>query len=127
MLSNAVAIATIPAEDPERARAFYRDVLGLKVINSYPDGSAFFEAGDGSRIFMYPRGRSTAEHTAITFGVQNLQEVVKGLTARGVSFEQYDFEDFKTDELGIAEMEGTRMAWLTDPEGNILAVGEIPA
>jgi predicted enzyme related to lactoylglutathione lyase len=124
MLAKAKAMATIPAEDLERGVKFYRDVLELKQLDA-PEGSAVFEAGEGSTIFMYQRTRTIAEHTAITFTVADLEDVVTGLSAKGVKFEQYDFGEVgKTDAMGIINMGGAKLAWLIDPEGNILALTE---
>ena len=121
MLGNAKVLATLPAEDIQRAVKFYTEVLGLQVSQSDND-SALLEAGDGSQIFMYQRARTVAEHTAATFEVPNIEAAVKGLIDKGVTFEQYDFGEIKTNELGIAEIGPTKSAWLTDPEGNILAL-----
>jgi predicted enzyme related to lactoylglutathione lyase len=125
MLKDAFAMTTLPAEDLKRAIKFYTEVLGLKLIESPDDYSAVFEAGKGTKIFMYTRGRATAENTAATFQVPDLDATVKGLIAKGVKFEQYNNDYIKTNELGIAEMGvGPRVAWMTDPEGNILSVVE---
>jgi len=121
MLSKAFAMATIPAEDLERAIKFYKELLGLKKVDS-PEGSATLEAGGGSIIFIYQRARTKAEHTAITFLVADVEAAVRGLIAKGVKFEQYDMPGIKTNKLGIADMDGTKAAWLTDPEGNILGL-----
>lgn len=122
MLNKASVMATIPAEDLERARKFYQDTLGLKQLDS-PEGTATFEAGSGCTIFIYERARTKAEHTAITFLVEDVKATVKDLTAKGVKFEQYDMPGIKTDEMGVADMgDGNPIAWLTDPEGNILAI-----
>ena len=122
MLDKALAMATIPAENLERAKKFYQDQLGLKLVNS-AEGIATFEAGSGTNVFIYERARTKAEHTAITFMVKDVKGVMKDLTAKGVKFEHYDMPNFKTDEMGIADMgDGNPIAWLTDPEGNILAI-----
>ncbi len=124
MLGSYEAAATIPAEDLARAMRFYTEVLGLKVLMS-DEGSALLEAGKGSKVFMYQRERTKAEHTAITFNVNDLENVVEGLTAKGVVFEQYDLGEIKTDERGIAAAGENMIAWLTDPEGNILALASM--
>ncbi|HLD93899.1 MAG TPA: VOC family protein [Anaerolineales bacterium] len=122
MLTEAIAMATIPAENLARAVKFYKETLGLNQLDS-PEGTATFEAGSGSTIFMYERARTKAEHTAVTFLVKDVKATVKELTAKGVKFEQYDIPGIKTDEMGIADMgDGNPIAWLTDPEGNILAI-----
>lgn len=122
MLANAFAMATIPAENLSRAVKFYKETLGLKQLDS-PETTATFEAGSGTHLFVYERARTKAEHTAITFMVQDVKGVVKELSAKGVKFEHYDMPGIKTDEMGIADMgDGKPVAWLTDPEGNILAI-----
>lgn len=123
MLANALAQATVPAEDLDRAVKFYTEVLGLKRLPAQEEPVAVFQAGEGSTILMYERpGRTKAEHTAITFTVDDLDAVVDGLIAKGVTFEQYDFDPIKTDERGIADQGTHRVAWLKDPEGNILGI-----
>ena len=123
MLGSSKVAATIPAVDIQRAEEFYTRVLGLSVALRPQEGVLILEAGAGSQIMIYEREATKAEHTAATFEVKDLERVVDDLAAKGVQFEQYDFDDFKTDERGIAEMEGAKMAWLKDPEGNILALG----
>ncbi|HEV7919394.1 MAG TPA: VOC family protein [Thermoanaerobaculia bacterium] len=123
MLENAYAQATVPAEDIHRAIRFYTEVLGLKQKEVPEQMVAVFEAGNGSSILMYQRpGRTKAEHTAITFTVDDLDAVVDGLIAKGVKLEQYDMESIRTDARGIADQGSHRIAWVQDPEGNILAM-----
>lgn len=123
MLKDAYAQATVPAEDLDRAIKFYTGVLGLKKKDVEESMVAVFEAGGGSSILMYQRpGRTKAEHTAITFTVDDLDQVVDGIIAKGVTFEQYDMEGIKTDGRGIADQGTHRIAWVKDPEGNILAM-----
>jgi predicted enzyme related to lactoylglutathione lyase len=121
MLTNANAVATIPAEDLERAKKFYSETLGLKLADDHQFGFTL-EGGNGTHVFVYQRERTKAEHTAITFYVPDLVKTVTELTAKGVRFEQYNFDPIKTNEMGIAETPGGKAAWLVDPEGNILAV-----
>ena len=123
MLGSSKLLATIPAVDIQRAEEFYTRVLGLSVAVRPQEGVLILEAGAGSQIMIYEREATKAEHAAATFEVKDLERVVDDLTAKGVQFEEYDFYEFKTDERGIAQMGNVRMAWLKDPEGNILALG----
>jgi predicted enzyme related to lactoylglutathione lyase len=123
MLTNAIAAATIPAEDLERAKKFYSEILGLKLAADLRFGVTF-EAGNGTQVFVYQRERTKAEHTAITFYVSDLVKTVTEIPAKGVKFEQYKFDPIKTDVMGIAQTPGGKAAWLVDPEGNILAIVE---
>jgi predicted enzyme related to lactoylglutathione lyase len=123
MLGSSPVVATLPAVDINRAVKFYSQVLGLKRVEMpAPGDAALFEAGQGTQIFIYQREATKAEHTAATFAVDDIDEVVDGLIDRGVVFEQYDFGDIKTDERGIATMGSNKSAWFKDTEGNIIAV-----
>jgi catechol 2,3-dioxygenase-like lactoylglutathione lyase family enzyme len=125
MLGSSKVLATIPAVDFKRAEEFYTQVLGLSVAARPLEGVLILEAGAGTQIMVYEREATKAEHTAATFEVKDLDRVVVDLAAKGVQFEQYDFDEFKTDERSIAQMGTVRMAWLKDPEGNLLGLGEL--
>jgi len=122
MLSNSPVMAVIPAEDLDRALAFYTDILGLQAATDKRLGFVIFKAGKNSRVMIYERGRATAENTALHFTVPDLEATAKALVEKGVKLEQYDFPGLKTNELGIAEYGGTTHVWFVDPEGNIVTV-----
>ena len=116
--------ATLPASDFERAKAFYGGTLGLQLLMDTA-GGALYQAGS-SRLFVYPSEfAGTNKATAATFAVADAAAVVEELRGKGVTFEEYDLPDLKT-ENGIAEIEGVKGAWFKDPEGNILALTEMP-
>src|SRR5437667_9554091 len=97
MLGSAPVVANVPAVDLQRARAFYADKLGLKESAMGPDG-VYFEAGQGTKIFMYERSEATkAEHTAASFKVDDVLATVNALKGKGVKFESYDVGEIKTD------------------------------
>ncbi|MEU9044255.1 MULTISPECIES: VOC family protein [unclassified Kitasatospora] len=126
MLGDAQVLAMIPAADLARARAFYTDTLGLKLVEETPEDLTF-ESG-GTRFGMYetPSGGQAA-HTLASFKVADLDGEVSALRARGITFEEYDFPGLKTVD-GIAEgSDGLRAAWFKDSEGNVLCVAERPA
>ncbi len=97
-LSTAPAATTLPAEDLKRARSFYEEKLGLETEarDDMPEGF-FVHAGKGSLIFLYERGRATAENTAVTFEVDDLEGTVSELRSRGVRFEDYDIPERPED------------------------------
>jgi len=127
MLTGSPIVAVLPATDLDRARRFYEDKLGLRVLRYDPgDQGILFECGLGTRMYLYQRAEATkAEHTVAMFAVEDVEQAVDDLTAAGITFEQYDLPGLKTDERGIVEMEGERTAWFKDPEGNIVAVGQL--
>jgi catechol 2,3-dioxygenase-like lactoylglutathione lyase family enzyme len=123
-LSTAPAATTLPAEDLKRARSFYEEKLGLETEtrDDMPEG-LFVHAGKGSLIFLYERARTTADNTALTFEVDDLEGTVSELRSRGVQFEEYDFPGLKTVDA-IAERDTDKAAWFKDSEGNILCAHE---
>ena len=122
MLSDAMLVTTIPVVDLERAKHFYGETLGLKLL--YESGpSARFEAGRGTQVSVFRRGPTTADHTVGHFEVQDLEAVVRDLEGKGVVFLDYDDGPLKTTNH-IAQVGPARGAWLRDPDGNILGLRE---
>jgi catechol 2,3-dioxygenase-like lactoylglutathione lyase family enzyme len=123
-LSTAPAATTLPAEDLRRARSFYEEKLGLETErrDGMPE-SLFVHAGNGTLIMLYERARTTADNTALTFEVDDLEGTVSELRSQGVQFEEYDFPGMKTID-SIATRDADRAAWFKDSEGNILCAHE---
>ena len=49
-----------------------------------------------------PKPATKAEHTALSFKVENIAADIKALKARGVSFHDYDLPGFKTvDHIAV--------------------------
>jgi catechol 2,3-dioxygenase-like lactoylglutathione lyase family enzyme len=121
MLSNARIHTTLPAEDIDRARAFYSEKLGLEPIEKAPAG-LIYAAGAGTRFVLFPtRGRPSGSHTQVGFAVDDIEAEVRDLKARGVVFEDYDLPGLKTVN-SIADTGPIRSAWLKDSEGNLLGI-----
>ena len=123
-LSDSRIEATIAVSDMERARAFYEGKLGLSGGEDQSDGGHTYPCGDGTRIHIYPSpdnaGKSGA--TLAAWLVDDVEATVDELTANGVSFAQYG-EPFNTNDKGIAMLGDIEVAWLKDPDGNTLAIG----
>jgi catechol 2,3-dioxygenase-like lactoylglutathione lyase family enzyme len=79
--------------------------------------------GPGTRIVVYPKPDHTpATFTILNFLVEDIEQTVDELTARGVRFEQYE-TGTKTDAKGIHRTpEVHPVAWFRDPAGNILSI-----
>ena len=127
MIENAKAEACVPVSDLDRAASFYGDTLGLKEHQRYEDPAANpmirYGVGDGTVLIYKSVGAGQARHTLLGFVVDDIDATVEELRARGVTFEEYDMGDIKT-ENGIATIGGDRAAWFKDPDGNILGVGQ---
>lgn len=124
MLENSKSFSSFSVDDLERARAFYGGILGL-ALKDDPMGILELHVTGSSPIVIYPkRNHEPATFTILNFPVQNVEEVVDQLGKKGVLFEHYDEEGFKTDEKGIFRGEGPVIAWFKDPAGNILSILE---
>jgi catechol 2,3-dioxygenase-like lactoylglutathione lyase family enzyme len=123
LLEGATAHATIAVKDIGRAKEFYGETLGLKMIDERSDGLRYADGGDGWFLVYPSQFAGTAQSTYMSFDVDNVEQVVEELRGRGIVFEEYDYPDLKTVN-GIAEIQGVKGAWFKDPDGNILAIGE---
>jgi len=123
MLGSAYVRADLPVVDLERARRFYAEKLGLKVLTEDPSPGIVLGAGNGTAIYPYQRGATKADHTAAEFIVVDVEAEVKELKGKGVRFEEYDMPEMGIKTVdGIATMNGIKAAWFKDTEGNILAI-----
>lgn len=125
MLTNNPVVAMLPAVDLSRARRFYEGKLGLKPMSAGKSGAAYpdvmYQCGGGTRLYIYQRAATKADHTVAGFAVDDIQASVKELKAKGVAFEEYDMPGLKTVG-GIATIGANKTAWFKDTEDNILAV-----
>lgn len=125
MLNNAPVAAVLPAMDMARAKDFYQNKLGLKLLPMPMEDPMIFEAGDKTTLVVYHRPDGTkAEHTVAGFNVKDIVATIKELTAKGVTFEDYDMPGLKTIDH-IMNYGGAKSAWFKDTEGNIIAVNQM--
>jgi catechol 2,3-dioxygenase-like lactoylglutathione lyase family enzyme len=123
MLTHAQLTTILPVVDLERARAFYEGKLGLLPEGAKPDGKFVYACGD-ARLALFPRAAGTkADHTAVSFLVQDVAASVKELERNGVVFSDYDLPGLKTVEH-VCVLGSEKAAWFNDPEGNILCLHE---
>jgi catechol 2,3-dioxygenase-like lactoylglutathione lyase family enzyme len=119
MFTNTKAFSGFAVDDVDKAREFYSETLGLKVSDE--NGLLTLHIADDRPTLVYPRPNHTpAEYTILNFPVDDIDQAVDDLTARGVQFERY--EGFDQDERGVMREEGPPIAWFKDPAGNVLSV-----
>ena len=121
MLTRAPVMTMLPVKDLERARDFYVNKLGLEAEGLAADGKFVLRAS-GTKFGLIPKPEGTkAEHTAVSFEVEDVAAEIKTLKGRGVVFEDYDFPGFKTVDHMIV-LGTDKAAWFKDTEGNILCL-----
>ena len=112
----------IPAQDIKRAREFYEQKLGLQPSNPGPDGSVVYHTGE-TRFTLFPStGKASGTHTQMGLEVDDVKAAVEELKTKGVHFEDYDFENFKTEGSVLSMPDGEKVAWFKDSEGNLISV-----
>lgn len=104
----------IGVSDAARAKDFYQNVLGMKLL--FDAGSlAFFQCGE-VRLMISPSDAPPGERTILYFRVPDIQQAHAALRARGVEFIQ--------SPQMVARMPDHELwlAFLKDPEGNTLGM-----
>lgn len=126
-LSDAPVTAVIAVSDMDKAKQFYEGTLGPSSGEQQPDGGIRYPAGSDTSIHVYPSpdNAGSSGATRATFKVDDVEKTIEELSGKGVNFEQFDVEGIKTDERGIVDLEGTKAAFFKDPDGNLLAVGDV--
>jgi predicted enzyme related to lactoylglutathione lyase len=125
MLAGSMVVPTIPVTDLDLVLPFYRDVLGLPVLEQTPF-SIRFDAGGGTQISTYRRPPVDRGHTVCHFEVADIEAQVADIRSRGGVFEEYATE-YLTTVNGIAPMGPVaRGAWIKDPEGNVIGLRQGP-
>ena len=121
VLADARLVATVAVTDLERARQFFQVQLALPLLDETPFALRF-GAGEGTQVSVR-RGQPNAGQTVAHFEVDDIEAVIGDLSARGVTFEEY--ESPKTTNF-IAQIGPARGAWFKDPDGNVFGVREGP-
>jgi catechol 2,3-dioxygenase-like lactoylglutathione lyase family enzyme len=119
MFANTKAYSGLAVSDLQAARKFYGDTLGLRTSEAH--GLLWLHLAGGRDTLVYQQRNATpASYTILNFEVDDIDEAVEALAARGVRFERYD--GFEQDDKGIFREEGPYIAWFKDPSGNVLSV-----
>jgi catechol 2,3-dioxygenase-like lactoylglutathione lyase family enzyme len=121
MLTDAPITAFVATARAAEARAFYADVLGLRMLHEDQFALEFVGGGTTLRVARVEQVQP-AGYTVLGWTVPDIQAAVADLAARGVQFER--FPDFmQQDAQGVwAAPGGAHVAWFKDPDGNTLSV-----
>ena len=115
-------IGFVTTSDPAKARGFYGDVLGFRLI-SEDDFAIVFDAN--GTLLRVGKGRKAppAPHTILGWEVADIHAAIRALTGQGVKFEQFNLPFMKQDEDGVwTPPNGDQVAWFKDPDGNTLSI-----
>jgi len=117
MLDQKKLVAFIPSRDPKKAKSFFVDVLGLRLVSE--DSFAVVVDSGGIAIRLVDvssvKGFKPAAFTILGWSVDDIQQTVRGLRERGVTFERYP--GMALDDLGVwTAPSGAKVAWFKDPD-----------
>jgi catechol 2,3-dioxygenase-like lactoylglutathione lyase family enzyme len=125
VLGAAQVMAFVATTDPERAKAFYRDVLGLRLVGDEPYALVFDAGGTMLRI-QKMRELRPQPFTALGWEVDDIERAVDDVVARGATALRVD--GLPQDARGIWQADATtKVWWFKDPDGNTLSLTQLGA
>lgn len=133
----------LPATDIQRARAWYKEKLGLDPVtvggepfdpDAEPsDHELFYDTGTAQFGVYESEHAGNNLATAARLVTSDFDAAHAELAANGVVFEEYEIEGNFHDDEGtpyflngaLISPDGEKTAWFKDSEGNILAIGSV--
>src|SRR6516162_4219882 len=124
MLGDYDVIAFTQTVQPEKAKAFYRDILGLKLVEDSSFALVFRAGSTMLRIQKVPE-LTPLPFTVLGWNVPDIRATLVNLSSKGVKFERYD--GMPQDDAGIwVTRSGAGVCWFKDPDGNTLSLTQFP-
>jgi catechol 2,3-dioxygenase-like lactoylglutathione lyase family enzyme len=122
VLASAKVVAFLATSDAARAKAFYGEVLGLRLLSE--DGFAVvFDANGTTLRVAIVQDVVPAPYTVLGWDVDDIAATAQRLSVAGVDFERYAW--LQQDELGIwSAPSGAKVAWFKDLDGNVLSLSQ---
>ena len=124
ILGGSEVIAFAPTINPEKARAFYEGVLGLRLIADEQPFALVFDANGIMLRVTTVHDLKPQQFTILGWRVADIESAIDRLAAAGVEFLRFPGMN-DGDPHGIWNSpSGARIAWFKDPDGNVLSVTE---
>jgi catechol 2,3-dioxygenase-like lactoylglutathione lyase family enzyme len=125
MLKDKSSSAIVAVSDIDRARSFYRDTLGLEIVED-DDMVIVFATGQTHLVVYKSDEAGTNRANAVVWDATgDIERIVADLAAKGITFERYDIEGTEYRD-GIHHAGDMKMVWFKDPDGNILHINQMP-
>lgn len=118
-------VGFVAVTDAERAKAFYRDKLGLRLVSEEMPFALVFDAGGTMLRVSMVREITPAPYTVLGWKTDDIEATVAMLEAEGIEFLRFPF--MKADGPAVWDAPGgARVAWFKDPDGNTLSLSYHP-
>jgi catechol 2,3-dioxygenase-like lactoylglutathione lyase family enzyme len=115
-------ILFIATTEPQRARRFYEESLGLEFVADEPY-ALVFRVGEIPLRIQKVEQKAAAGHTVLGWKVSDIRKTMAGLREAGVEFVR--LEGLEQSAEGIwRSPSGAQIAWFRDPDGNTLSLTE---
>lgn len=124
MLATTKLMAFAPTRDANKARQFYEGVLGLRVMSQDGFAVALDANGIMLRVTIVPASFKPQPFTVLGWDVADIAKTVSALKQKGVRFESYGLPTQDSEGIWTAPG-GAKIAWLKDPDGNILSLTQM--
>jgi len=124
IIGGSEVIAFAPTINPEKARAFYEGVLGLRLVADEQPFALVFDANGIMLRVTTVHDLKPQQFTILGWRVADIESTTDRLAAAGVEFLRFPGMN-DGDPHGIWNSpSGARIAWFKDPDGNVLSVTE---
>ena len=120
MINDSKIIAFVATKDSVRAKNFYENILGLKLVH---DGNValLFDANGTKLMVQKVKEHNPPQFTVLGWDVVDINAEVEELHRRGIEVARYDW--MQQDDKGIwTAPGGAKVAWFKDPDGNTLSL-----
>jgi catechol 2,3-dioxygenase-like lactoylglutathione lyase family enzyme len=113
ILGDIDASVNLAVKNLEVSKKFYEDTLGLTQIDTEEELIAF-KSGNTTIYVYQSQNAGTNKATAVTWVVdEDLEDIVRKLKTRGVTFEHYDMPDMILED-DIHIFGDMKVAWFKD-------------
>jgi catechol 2,3-dioxygenase-like lactoylglutathione lyase family enzyme len=120
VLGNATLITFAATAQTERALAFYRDRLGLTLIEE-TEYALVFRAGSTMLRLQRVVAFEPQPFTALGWDVPDIRATVAALKTAGIELERNTYVELDADGIWWTP-HGNAIAWFKDPDGNTLSL-----
>ena len=123
MLGEKTLKAFVPTTNAARAKWFYQDQLGLKLVSE--DNYALEFNVNGVPLRITPVSTLYVQpFTVLGWNVEDISSVIRSLNEKNIYCERY--YSLQQDAQGVwIAPGGSKVAWFKDPDGNVLSLTQL--
>jgi catechol 2,3-dioxygenase-like lactoylglutathione lyase family enzyme len=125
-LASEQLVAFVPISDKDKALSFYRDQLGLTLVEDQSPFALVLDAAGVSIRATFAGEFQPQQFTVLGWRVPDIEAKAEELASAGVVFNKYPFAGDHPHGIWTAPG-GAKIGWFTDPFGNVLSLQQDPA